>query len=91
LSIINQILLSGISPEQLIELLRPMVREELRLVIAEQDEKLLSPAKTCEIFIPAITKAACGFVDITHFISSKVYHYHLSSFMRQMHGSVLTP
>jgi len=57
LNIINQILLSGISPEQLIELFRPMAREELRLVIAEQDEKLLSPSKTCEIFIPAITKA----------------------------------
>ncbi len=54
---INQILLSGISAEQLIELLRPMVREEMRRVMSEQEEKLLSPAETCKLFKPAITKA----------------------------------
>ena len=53
----NQILLSGISAKQLVDLLRPMVREEVRLVFSEQEEKLLSPAETCKLFIPAITKA----------------------------------
>jgi len=57
LDIANQILLSGISPSQLVELLRPMIREEVRLVMAEQEEKLLSPAETCKLFKPAITKA----------------------------------
>jgi hypothetical protein len=53
----NQILLNGISAEQLIESLRPMIREEVRLVFSEQEEQLLSPAETCKLFIPAITKA----------------------------------
>ena len=53
----NQILLNGISAEQLIESLRPMIREEMRLVFSEQEERLLSPAETCKLFIPAITKA----------------------------------
>jgi hypothetical protein len=55
--IANQILLSGISPNQLVELLRPMIREEVRLVMAEQEEKLISPAEACKLFKPAITKA----------------------------------
>jgi len=53
----NQILLNGISAEQLIESLRPMIREEVRLVFSEQEERLLSPAETCKLFIPTITKA----------------------------------
>jgi hypothetical protein len=53
----NQILLNGISAEELIESLRPMIREEVRLVFSEQEERLLSPAETCKLFIPAITKA----------------------------------
>jgi len=57
LDISNQILLSGISPNQLVELLRPMIREEVRQVMAEQEEKLISPAEACKLFKPAITKA----------------------------------
>ncbi len=53
----NQILLNGINAEELIESLRPMIREEVRLVFSEQEEQLLSPAETCKLFIPAITKA----------------------------------
>jgi hypothetical protein len=53
----NQILLSGISPSQFVEILRPMIREEVRLVMAEQEEKLISPAEACKLFKPAITKA----------------------------------
>jgi len=55
LDINNQILLSGFSPEQLIELFRPMVREELRLVIAEQDKNFyrqLRPAKFLYQLLP---------------------------------------
>lgn len=53
----NQILLNGITIDQLVESLRPMIREEVRLVFSEQEERLLSPAETCKLFIPAITKA----------------------------------
>jgi len=53
----TQILLNGISAEQLVELLRPMIREEVRLVFSEQEERLLSPAETCKLFVPTITKA----------------------------------
>lgn len=57
MDISNQILLSGISPSQLVDLLRPMIREEVRLLISEQEEKLISPAEACKLFKPAITKA----------------------------------
>lgn len=53
----NQILLNGLSPNQLLELLRPMIKEEMRQVMLEQEEKLLSPAEACKLFKPAITKA----------------------------------
>ena len=53
----NQILLNGITIDQLVESFRPMIREEVRLVFSEQEERLLSPAETCKLFRPAITKA----------------------------------
>lgn len=53
----SQILLHGLSPDELIELLRPLIREEIRQALSEQEEKLLSPAETCKLFKPAITKA----------------------------------
>jgi hypothetical protein len=53
----TQILLSGLSPNQLLDLLRPMIKEEMRLAMSEQEEKLLSPAEACKLFKPAITKA----------------------------------
>ena len=56
-SFTNQILLNGITIDQLVESLRLMIREEVRLVFSEQEERLLSPAETCKLFIPAITKA----------------------------------
>ena len=56
-SFTNQILLNGITIDQLVESLRPMIREEVRLIFSEQEEQLLSPAETCKLFIPAITKA----------------------------------
>ena len=53
----NQILLNGLTPEQLIDLFRPMIKAEMRQALLEQEEKLLSPAETCKLFKPAITKA----------------------------------
>ncbi|MCX6204758.1 MAG: hypothetical protein NTZ19_00715 [Bacteroidetes bacterium] len=56
-SFANQILLNGITAEQLVELFRPMIREEVRFVMSEQEERLISPAEACKLFKPAITKA----------------------------------
>jgi len=52
----NQIILSGLSPNDLIELLRPMVNEAVRQVKEDQPEKLLSPAEVCKMFQPPISK-----------------------------------
>jgi len=52
----NQILITCTSPEQLIELLRPMFREEMKKLLEQKEEKLLSPAETCKIFEPHISK-----------------------------------
>lgn len=79
MDISNQILLSGISSNQLVELLRPMIREEVRLVMAEQEEKLISPAEACKLFKPAITKATLaswtekGWLQ-EHRIGGRVYY-----------------
>ena len=53
----SQILLNALSPDQLVDLLRPMIREEIRQALSDQEEKLLSPAETCKLFKPTITKA----------------------------------
>jgi len=45
----SQILLNALSPEQLVNLLRPMIREEIRQALSDQEEKLLSPAETCKL------------------------------------------
>lgn len=52
----NQILLTGISPEQLVELMRPMIQHEVSKILQNREEKLISPAKACEIFKPKISK-----------------------------------
>ncbi len=54
LEINNKILFSGYSPEELREVFRQMVREEIERALAAQDEQLLSPAETCKIFIPKL-------------------------------------
>jgi hypothetical protein len=53
----NQILLNGITPEELVELIRIVFQDEMRKIKSEEDEKLMSPAETCKLFIPTITKA----------------------------------
>jgi len=76
----SHIFLSGISIEQLVEHFRPMIREEVRLVFSEQDEKYISPAETCKLFIPAITKATLtswtekGWLQ-DHRIGGRVYYF----------------
>ena len=52
----NQIILSGISAEDLIELFRPILQNELKALIDQQPEQLLSPAEACKLFNPPITK-----------------------------------
>lgn len=75
----TQILLNGLSPDQLLDLLRPMIKEEMRRVISEQEERLLSPAESCKLFKPAITKATLtswtkqGFLQ-EHRIGGRVFY-----------------
>ena len=75
----NQILFNGITPNQLVELLRPMINEEVLRVFSEQEEKLISPAETCKLFQPAITKATLtawtekGWLE-DHRIGGRVYY-----------------
>jgi len=75
----NQILLNGLSVDQLIEALRPMIKEEMRQVMAEQKEQLLSPGEVCKLFKPAITKATLaswtkqGFLQ-EHRIGGRVFY-----------------
>lgn len=53
----NQILFSGVSPQELVELFRPILKEEVKSIVESQEEVLLSPAETCKVFVPKITKA----------------------------------
>lgn len=75
----NQILLNGLSTDQLLELLRPMIKEEMRQVMSEQEEQLLSPAEVCKLFKPSITKATLaswtkqGFLQ-EHRIGGRVFY-----------------
>lgn len=52
----GQIILSGLTAEDLVELFRPMVQQELKALIDQQPERLLSPAEACKLFQPPITK-----------------------------------
>ena len=52
----SQVILSGLTPADLVELLRPMIQEEVKALIAEKTERLLSPAETCKLFHPPISK-----------------------------------
>ena len=52
----NQIYMSGFTPEELISLFRDVIKEELEKLQTDKVEKLLSPAETCKIFQPNISK-----------------------------------
>ncbi len=52
----NQIILSGITPADLIELFRPMIQAELHQIKDNKEERLISPAEVCKLFNPSISK-----------------------------------
>lgn len=52
----NQVILSGITAAELVEMFRPMIEAEIKKLKADEPEKLLSPGEVCKMFIPAITK-----------------------------------
>ena len=75
----NQIILSGLSAADLVELFRPMVKDEIQKLKADQPERLLSPAETCKLFNPKISKVtlatwtAAGKLQ-DHRMGSRVYY-----------------
>jgi hypothetical protein len=52
----GQIILNTISPEEMAEIIKPLIVEAIREVLQEKEEKLLSPAEVCKKFVPAISK-----------------------------------
>ena len=54
------IILTGITPEQLAEAIKPVirsiVREELTQILDKQEDNFLSPKEVCERFVPKISK-----------------------------------
>jgi hypothetical protein len=52
----GQIILNTISAEQMAEIIKPLIVEAIREVLHEKEEKFLSPAEVCKIFVPAISK-----------------------------------
>jgi hypothetical protein len=52
----GQIILNAYSPEEIVEMIKPLIVEAIREALQEKEEKLLSPAEVCKIFVPAISK-----------------------------------
>ena len=52
----GQIILNAYSPEEIVEIIKPLIVEAIREALQEKEEKLLSPAEVCKIFVPAISK-----------------------------------
>ena len=52
----NQIILSGITPSELLEMFRPIIQDEIKKLKESELEKLLSPAEVCKTFQPPISK-----------------------------------
>jgi hypothetical protein len=53
----NQIVINTVDAKELVDLLRPMIKEELTSLKLEQEERMISPAEACKVFEPSITKA----------------------------------
>lgn len=51
----NEIIISGMTAADLVEIFRPMIQDEVKRLKDEQPEKLLSPKETCKMFQPAIS------------------------------------
>lgn len=52
----GQIILNTVSPEEMAEIIKPLIVEAIREVLQEKEEKLLSLAEVCKKFEPAISK-----------------------------------
>jgi hypothetical protein len=52
----GQIILNTITPEEMAEMIKPMIMDAIREVLQEKEEKFLSPAEVCKKFEPAISK-----------------------------------
>jgi hypothetical protein len=52
----GQIILNTYSPEEIVELIKPLIVEAIREVLKEKEEKLLSPSEVCRMFEPNISK-----------------------------------
>lgn len=52
----TNLIVQGITVAELVELFRPMVHAEVTRLKDDQPEKLLSPAETCKMFQPTISK-----------------------------------
>lgn len=83
----SQIILNTISPEEMIEIIKPLIVDAIREVLQEKDEKLLSPAEVCKLFVPAISKTTLaswtkqGLLN-EHRIGGRVY-YKLSDVLKR--------
>ncbi len=75
----SQIILHAFSPDQLVDLFRPMMEDLVRNLLSEKEEKLLSPAEACKLFKPAISKTTLaswtkqGLIN-EHRIGGRVYY-----------------
>jgi len=75
----SQIIISGLTPDDLVELFRPMIQEEVNRIKGDQEEKLLSPAEKCKMFQPSISKVTLaswtkqGLIN-DHRIGGRVYY-----------------
>jgi hypothetical protein len=75
----GQIILNTYSPEEIVELIKPLIVDAIREALQEKEEKLLSPAEVCKLFVPTISKTTLaswtkkGFLN-EHRIGGRVYY-----------------
>lgn len=75
----EQIILSGITAADLVEIIRLTVQKEVLLLKADQPERLLSPSETCKLFQPSISKVTLSAWSkkgllIDHRIGGRVFY-----------------
>jgi len=83
----NRIIMADFAPEEFIELFRSVIKEELKNLQSDKEEQLLSPAQTCKIFKPSISKTTLkSWTDqgllIDHRIGGRVF-YKLSEILEK--------
>ena len=52
----DKLILTNFTAEELVDLFRPMIKDIILTFVGEREEKLLSPAQTCLLFEPKISK-----------------------------------